>query len=161
MKNTGALLLLLTLAACGTKKICKYKPSAIFQEGLPHMQDYSYETQGQESREAFMTDRGVFVEIFQEVCETTRQEYRFTAPGEQFLQLPDSVWMKEASRELVFLSSFSPQQAPLKAWADLIEATRPQMRMGEEIEVNPGFFVRVNKVASPDKGTLVVELFQK
>lgn len=161
MKNIGALALLIILAACGGKKICKYKPAPIFEDGLPHLREYNYETQGEESREAFMTDRGVFVEIFQEVCETTRQEYRFTAPGEQFLQMPDSLWMKEASRELVFLSTFSPKQAPLKAWADLIESSRPQMRMGEDLEVNPGFFVRVNKVASPDKGTLIVELFQK
>lgn len=161
MKHLLVFVCALSLLACDGKKICKYKPSPIFEDGLPHLSEYSFEMDGQQSREAFMTDRGVFVEIFQEVCETTRQEYRFTAPGDSFLQLADSVWLKEASRELVFLSSFSPKQAPLRSWADLIEATRPELRLGEEKEVNQGFFVRVNKVASPDKGILVVELFQK
>lgn len=161
MKYFLSLSLLSCLLACNGNKICKYKPAPIFDKNLPHLQEYEYEVQGQQSREAFMTDRGVFVEVFQEVCETSRQEYRFTAPGEGFLQMPDSVWLKEVSREFVFLSSFSPQQAPLKNWADLIEDSRPNLHMGEELEINPGIFVKVNKVAAPDKGMLVVELFQK
>ncbi|MCC7505395.1 MAG: hypothetical protein IT259_08845 [Saprospiraceae bacterium] len=161
MPRIAFLLIVWLAAACGGKKICPYKPSPIFEEGLPHIEDYSYEAQGEQSREAFMTDRGIFVEIYQEVCEKTRQEYRFTAPGEGFLQMPDSIWLKEASRELVFLSSFSEKQAPLKQWADLIETSRPDIRMGQETELNPGIFVKVNKVAAADKGMLIVELFQK
>lgn len=62
---------------------------------------------------------------------------------------------------MVFLSSFSEKQAPLKQWADLIETSRPDIRMGQETELNPGIFVKVNKVAAADKGMLIVELFQK
>lgn len=149
------------LSACDSKKICKYKPSPIFEAGLPHVQDYSYEVQGPQSREALLTDRGVFVEIYQEVCETTRQEYRFTVPGTEFAQMPDSIWMKEASRQLVFLGSFSPKQASLLTWAEVLETARPQMRLAREYEVERGIVARIDKIVSPDKATLIVVFAEK
>lgn len=148
-------------SACDGKKICKYKPSPIFEAGLPHVQEYSYEVKGPQSREALMTDRGVFVEIYQEVCETTRQEYRFTVPGADFAQLPDSLWLKEASRQLVFLGSFSPKQASLLTWAEVLETARPQMRLAEDHEVERGIVARVDKIISPDKATLILVFAEK
>lgn len=162
-RATGASLLLAALlwAACGDNKPCRYKPEPIFEAGLPHIEQYSYEVQGPESREALLTDRGIFVEIYQEVCQTTRQEYRFTVPGSDFASLPDSAWVMEASRQFVFLSSFSEKQAGLRAWADVLEAVRPRMRLGEDIEVEAGIFARVDKIVSADHGTLLVVLAQK
>lgn len=127
---------------------------------MPHVLQYNFEKQGSQSLESLMLDTNVLLEINQDVCEQTRQEYRFTVQGD-YSKFPDSLWLKEASRQLVFLSSFSPKQAPLKAWADIIETRRPDMRLGEDNEVDKGVFVRVDRIVSPEKSTMIVVFSQQ
>lgn len=161
-KNTLACLFFTCLAffACETKKTCKYKPAPIFEPGLPHVMQYNFEVQGQQSLESLLLDTNVLLEVSQDVCTETRQEYRFRVQGD-FSKFPDSLWLKEATRQLVFLSSFSQKQAPLKAWADIIELRRSDMKLGEDREVEPGVFVRVDKVVSPEQSTLMLIFSQK
>lgn len=148
-------------AACNNEQTCKFKPKPMFEKGLPHILEYNYEVQGSQSLESMMLDRGILVEISQEVCTETRQEFRFLVSGGDFTAQPDSFWLKEASRQLVFLSSFSEKQAPLKAWADIIELRRSDMQLGQDREMEQGIFVRVDRVCNPQQSTLVVVLSQK
>ncbi|MCC7246658.1 MAG: hypothetical protein IT269_13325 [Saprospiraceae bacterium] len=156
----GCVAVIASLWACQTEKKCKYKPSAIFEKNLPHIVQYNYEVQGSQSLESMLLDTGVLLEIGQEVCDVTKQEYRFTVKGD-FAQFPDSLWLREATRQLVFLSSFSEKQAALKSWADIIEMRRADMKLGEDREVQPGVYVRVDKVLSPEQSTLLVVFSQQ
>lgn len=157
---TIPVILLALAAGCGSEKTCKYKPSPVFEEGLPHVSEYHFEKQGTQSLESLMLDTGVLLEISQDICNESRQEYRFNVKG-NFSQFPDSLWLKEATRQLVFLSSFSPKQSALKAWADVIEQRRSEMRLGEDREMEPGIFVKVDRVVSPEESTLVLIFSQK
>lgn len=151
---------LLVFPACQSEKKCKYKPAPIFEAGLPHIQQYNFEVQGQESLESLLLDTGVLLEIGQKVCETTQQEYRFIAKGDH-TAFADSLWLKEAARQFVFLSTISPKQASLKAWADVIEAGRKEMKLGEEKMVQPGVYLRIDRVVNPEESTLQVLLGSK
>jgi len=146
--------------ACQNNKPCKYKPAPIFEAGLPHITQYNFEKEGPQSLESLLLDNGVLLEIEQTICESSKQEYRFVVKGD-FSTFPDSLWLKEASRQLVFLSSFSPKQAPLKAWADVLEERRSDMRLGEDREVQPGVSVRIDKVVGPDQSTLILVFSQQ
>lgn len=154
-----SLLSLLFWASCQSETKCRYKPEPIFSAGLPHIVQYNFEKQGTQSLESMLLDTNVLLEISQDVCNATRQEYRFTVQGD-FSRYPDSLWLKEAVRQLVFLSSFSPQQAPLKAWADVLEERRTGMRLGEDAEIQPGVQARIDRVISPEQSTLVLVLSQ-
>lgn len=146
--------------ACQNDKPCKYKPAPIFEAGLPHVTQYNFEKEGPQSLESLLLDTGVLLEIEQNICETSKQEYRFLVKGD-YSTFPDSLWLKEATRQLVFLSSFSPKQAALKAWADVLEERRSEMRLGEDREVQPGISVRVDKVVGPDQSTLILVFSQQ
>lgn len=146
--------------SCKTDTKCRYKPEPIFGPDLPHIVQYNFEKEGNQSLESMLLDTKVLVEIGQEVCNETRQEFRFTVQGD-YGKFPDSMWMKEAVRQLVFLSSFSPQQAPLKSWADALEAARTEMRIGEDIALDLGVSARVDRVVSPEQSTLILVLAQK
>jgi len=152
--------LMLAAISCQSTPSCKYKPAPVFEAGLPHVTEYYFEKQGSQSLERLMLDTGVLLEINQEICNESRQEYRFNVKG-NFSQFPDSLWLKEATRQLVFLSTFSPKQAAFKAWADVIELRRTDMRLGEDREVEPGVFVRVDRILSPEESTLVLVFSQK
>ncbi|MDO8971274.1 MAG: hypothetical protein Q7U74_11340, partial [Saprospiraceae bacterium] len=110
-------------SACQNQPSCKFRPEPIFSKDLPHVVQYNFEKEGSQSLESMLLDRGILLEVGQEVCGETKQEYRFTVQGDYAAQ-PDSFWMKEASRQFVFLSTFSPKQAPLKDWGDIIELRR-------------------------------------
>ncbi|MBC7775747.1 MAG: hypothetical protein H7246_09945 [Phycisphaerae bacterium] len=163
MKKIGGIFALGTLVlllACESKPSCKYKPEPIFAKDLPHVLQYNFEKEGSQSLESMMLDRGVLLEVGQEVCGDTKQEYRFTVKG-NFATQPDSFWLKEASRQFVFLSTFSPKQAALKDWGDIIELRRGDMSLGQAREVQPGVFVRVDRVLNPEEATLSVVFSQK
>lgn len=147
------------IAACENTTKCKFKPEPIFEANLPHVAQYNFEKQGQESLESLLLDTDVLLEIGQQVCNESRQEFRFTVQGE-FQGFADSMWLKEAVRQLVFLSTFSPKQAPLKAWADVLEERRTNMRLGEDTEIQPGVKARVDRVVSPKESTLILILSQ-
>ncbi len=148
------------LSACQEKPSCKFKPEPIFAKDLQHVVQYNFEKEGSQSLESIMLDRGILLEVGQEVCGDTKQEFRFTVKGDYSAQ-PDSFWLKEASRQFVFLSTFSPKQAPLKDWGDIIELRRGDMALGQPREVQPGVFVRVDRVVNPDEATLTVVFSQK
>lgn len=148
------------LPACQNQASCKFKPEPIFSKDLPHIVQYNFEKEGSQSLESMQLDRGIVLEIGQEVCGETKQEYRFTVKGDYATQ-SDSFWLKEASRQFVYLSSFSPKQAALKAWGDVIELRRSDMRIGEAREVQPGVFIRVDRVVNPEEATLSVVFSQK
>lgn len=148
------------LVACQNETSCKYKPSPVFEKGLPHVVDYNYEVKGTQSLESLLLDRGIELEISQDVCNETRQEFRFKVSGD-FTAQPDSFWLKEATRQLVFLSSFSEKQAPLKAWGDIIEQLRGEMQLGQDREVQRGVFVRVDRVTNPQEATLMLVFSQQ
>lgn len=148
------------LLACQNETTCKYKPSPVFEKGLPHVLDYYYEAKGTQSLESLLLDRGIELDISQEVCNETRQEFRFKVEGD-FTAQPDSFWMKEATRQLVYLSSLSEKQAPLKAWGDIIEQFRLEMQLGQDREVQQGVFVRVDRVANPQEAILMLVFSQK
>lgn len=152
--------LLICLVACKSEKKCPYKPAPIFEKGLPHIVQYNFERQGTQSLESMLLDSGVLLEIGQDVCENSKQEYRFIVKGD-YRQYPDSLWLKEASRQLVFLSAFSEKQASLKAWGDIIEMRRGDMKLGEDREVQPGVYVRVDRIVSPEESTLILLFTQQ
>ena len=145
--------------SCQTEEKCRYKPEPVFSANLPHVVQYNFEKQGNQSLESLLLDTKVLLEISQDVCTKTRQEYRFMVRGD-YSRFPDSMWVKEAVRQLVYLSSFSPKQAPLKAWADVLEAQRQVIRLGEDKEVQPGIFVRVDRIVSPEQSTLMLVFSQ-
>lgn len=154
------LVFFLLFSACQSEKKCKYKPAAIFEAGLPHVQQYNFEVQGQESLESLQLDTGVLLEIGQKVCETSQQEYRFIVKGDH-TAYADSLWLKEAARQFVFLSTLSPKQASLKAWADVIEEGRKEMKLGEEKMIQPGVYLRIDRIVNAEESTLQVLLGAK
>jgi hypothetical protein len=152
---SGIMALGLLFQACASEKKCPYKPEAIFSSDLPRVRQYNFERKGQQSLESLLLDSGVLVEIGQDICESSRQEYRFIVRGD-YAAYADSLWMKEASRQLLYLSALSENQSALKNWADALEMLRPQMKIGEALTVQPGIQIKVDKVVSPGQSTLIV-----
>ena len=143
----------------GSEK-CKFgQPTAIFSADLPHVSSHNFQQKGNESLESLMFDTGIALEIEQSGCEEMQQAFRFTALGDR-RSMPDSMWVKEAVRQLVYLSSLGKKQGPLRLWADALEAARPSLKLGETFPIEAGVGVKVDKIVSPDQSVLLLTLSQ-
>ncbi len=153
---------ILIFSACREEpKNCRFgKPKPIFSNDLPRVKAHEFEGKTTTSEERVAFDTGLELEIVQSGCETIRQEFRFFTAGD-YRTFADSVWMKEAVRQLVFLSSLSPKQAQLRPWADAIEESRHSMKLGEEKALQPGILAKIDRVVGADRATLVLVLSQE
>ena len=152
--------LLLLFAACQGKQTCPYKPAPVFSKDLPHVVQYNYEKKGQQSLESLLFDTNMLLEIEQNICTETRQAYRFSVQG-NYSAFPDSMWFKEAVLQLNFLSKLSPEHAPLRSWAAILDQNRPEMRLGEPKDVETNTFVSVDRVIGAQESTLLLVFEQR
>ncbi len=153
-------LLVLLGSGCQQTVRCKFKPEAILSKDLPGVAAYNFEVQGIESLESVLFKSQLMLEIHQEVCNSTKQEYKFTVKGD-YSAYPDSLWLRESVRQLTWLSTLSERQAPLRQWAGILEASRRGMKLAEEKEIQPGILVKVDRVLGPEQSVLLVNFAQK
>jgi hypothetical protein len=148
------------LIACESEQKCKYKPEPIFSKDLKGVVQYNFEKYGTQSLESIFFENSILLELHQDVCNQSQQEYKFTVKGD-YSAYPDSLWIKEAVRQLTYLSTLSPKQAPLKEWAGILEVNRNRMKLAESTKVSSGVFAKVDRVLSPEQSVLILTLESK
>jgi hypothetical protein len=148
------------LVACTGEQKCKYKPEPIFSKDLKGVQQYNFEKYGTQSLESVFFENNILLELHQDVCDQSSQEYKFTVKGD-YSAYPDSLWLKEAVRQLTYLSTLSPKQAALKEWAGIIEVNRKRMKLAESTKISSGIYAKVDRVLSPEQSILILTLESK
>ena len=151
------------LIACGEKDPfadCQYgKPQPVFSNQTPRVVQHNFTIRALQGIEQVVFDNKTKLELIQKGCDDIRQEFVFEIPG-SFSSQPDDFWIQRAVAQFRFLSALDPQYADLQLWAQAIEANAPQMKLGENTQVQPGFFVKINRIVSTDYVILTVEFSQ-
>lgn len=145
---------------CARAQKCKYRPSPIFAAGLPRVVQYQFEEEGRYSLESVLFDTGVLLEVEQDICTNSVQDYRFKVMGD-YSAYPDSLWFREAVLQFNFLSRLSASHEPLRMWAARIDEVRSDLKLGQEAEVAENIFITVDKVVGPEESTLLVRFAQR
>ena len=112
---------------------------------------------GTDALEVVSFNNGLFLEIYQSGCDSLRQEFRFhlfEAPGEDTA----AAWFSEARQQFRFLSSLGPQYAPFSEWADALDLGETDMRLAQPVEIQTGFWAKIDRIDSFDGPTLIVIL---
>jgi hypothetical protein len=154
------LLQALLLAGCAGEQKCPFRPSPIFSAGLPRVVQYQFEEQGRYSLESVLFDNGVLLEVEQDICTNSVQDYRFKVMGD-YSAYPDSLWLREAVLQFNFLSRLSETHTPLRMWAARIDEVRSDMKLGREAEIAENIFVKVDRIVGPEASTLLVQFAQR
>lgn len=173
MKNISVLLtvlLFITLSSisssCGDSNEdpfakCRYgKPQAVFSSEVTQVQQHQFKVQGLEGIEEVKFANGMDLELIQSGCNEIKQTFNFRIPAQLEAQ-EEGFWIGMASEQLRYLSSLDPNYTDLQLWAQAIEAVASQLRLGEKMEVQPSFFVKINKVKSSDYSLVTVEFSQE
>jgi hypothetical protein len=148
------------LIACDGEQKCKYKPEPIFSKDLKGVLQYNFETYGSQSLESVFFENNILLELHQDVCNQSAQEYKFTVKGD-YSAYPDSLWIREAVRQLTYLSTLSPKQAALKEWAGILEVNRKRMKLAESTKISSGVYAKVDRILSPEQSILILNLESK
>jgi hypothetical protein len=148
-------------------KTCKMgAPKAIFTDSMPTVRKHYFEVKKEQSGEnvgiemvAF--DNKLLLEIEQSGCNDILQQFSFIMLGKFPEQSDDEIWKVLAIRHFRDLAKIAPQLTAFNAWADAIELVKKDLKLGEPTKVGEGFNVRIDKILSGDKATLVVRFSQK
>jgi hypothetical protein len=173
IKNTPSVfavfLLIFITFSCGNSdtKTCKSgTPKAIFTDSMPTIKKHYFELKTEKTGEKVGVEMVAFenkllLEVEQSGCNDIVQQFSFIMFGKFPEQSNDELWKALAIRHFRDLSKISPELSAFNGWADAIESVKKDLKLGELTKVGEGFKVRVDKIVSTDKATLVVQFSQK
>jgi len=137
---------------------CRYaKPEAIFSESLAEVEEHSFKIRKKEGIEQLRFKSGKELTIIQSGCDSIRQEFQFNLPG-SFPKGDAEYWVAKAVEEFQQLGAMGPQYMMFSSWAQAIAAQAEHIQLTESNEIQPGFFVRIDRVLSQGDANLLVTL---
>ena len=154
---------ILLLMQCGAEPKAKKdqgcdapKPAAIFSDKFDKIKTHSFSGKGQEAEEQLSFEDGSELVLFQGGCEKIVQEFRFKVPNAHAVAKTSL-----AIDRMGYLAQIDPEFLAFGHWSDAIAQLADRFAQEEAVEVEPGFFVAIDKIDSQDRSTLIVKLFQQ
>ena len=163
-------LFFLVFSACGDGKTaksdepfgnCQYgAPKAIFNQNIPKVNTHTFQLNKQSAVENVQFEGGVSLELIQSGCEKPKQEFQFTIPSNT-KGFTDQDWITMGIDMFSFMGGLSPDLQPFLLWQGALKDRINQLKLSLPHELEPRFFVKMDKVASEDSGVLIVTLYQE
>lgn len=164
LKPLAALIPLLFLMACSDSNAgdyfenCKYgEPKAIFSPDIPEIKTHRFMIRQGEGVEEITFESGKELTIVQMGCDSIRQDFQFYLPG-NFERGSTARWVERTVEEFNFLASLDSRYLVFSSWAQSIEAQEDTIKLAQSEEIQPGFFVKIDRILEPDHARLMVTL---
>ncbi len=142
---------------CGeeTQKCAYPPPVAIFSDSMSFINSHSFNLENRNATESVTFKNELQLQLDQSGCDHIKQTFQFTTtkPGEG-----DPNWFFLTAQQFEYISSLSPKFISLSSWAEMINLNASQFRIGEPLEIENGFFVKIDKIDSGKNVILTAEL---
>ncbi len=168
MKSISIIILLtfaIVLIECkndgDTKKDCTMgRPTAIFTDSMTFIKKHNFIVKGQESTESLILPDDVTIQIDQTGCESVNQRYIFTYPLELKL---DSISMVVDSviSQFNYLASKDHKLKAFSLWSNALQQYKAQIHQNEQLELENGIMISIDKMNSFNRTSLYFECLQK
>ncbi|MBL7816174.1 MAG: hypothetical protein JNL70_14240 [Saprospiraceae bacterium] len=137
---------------------CKYgKPTAIFHDTMQTVAKHFFQIKDNVGIEMVVFNNKLLLEIEQSGCNDIHQQFSFVMFGKFKNIENDDVWKQLAIKHFRDLAQISSTLTAFNGWADAIESVKDKLKLSEPIEVEGKTQVRIDKIVSEDKATLVVQ----
>ncbi len=163
IKNISFTILSLFLFQCGGKESTSGKntchaplPQAIFTEKDSQIASHSFSLDGHNATEKILFSNNNTLTIYQSGCDKISQEFRFQMPPQ-----PNKDMSSLGIESLLFLANLEDKFMSFGNWAQAIDSLRNEFARQNEVEVEKGFFVGLDKIDSKNQTTMIIKLFQK
>lgn len=122
---------------------------------MTFIKSHTFQSEGQNTSESALFQNDLALELSQSGCDHVKQVFQFTTekPGEG-----DPNWFLLTGQQFEYISRLSPKFMPLAAWAEMINLNASQFRLSEPLEIENGFFVKIDKIDSGKNVILTAEL---
>ena len=151
------------LFQCGNKENTSSKstcnaplPQAIFAKNSNQIESHSFSLQGHNATENILFSDNSKLTIFQSGCDKISQEFRF-----QLLPQHETDMSSLGIDRLMFLANLDNKYMSFANWAQAIDGLRKEFERRNEVEVEKGFYVGLDKIDSNEHTTMIIKLFQK
>lgn len=159
--------ILLIFTACGNLsskdpfKNCKYsKPEAIFKLPNDRILDHTFEVQGIEGIEEVVFTNQQSLTVIQSGCDYITQEFQIKLSGNLRNQ-EHTFWINQSIGFFQFLGGLGSQYLVFNAWSQAIHELKDQIQLGAFQEIQPGYFVKIDRILSSDHAILMLTLTEK
>jgi len=158
MKHLTLFFFAIILFSCQGEKKCEFKPEPIFKKEWKNISNYSFQAEGKKSTKKVSFANGLRLELFQEVCDYSQQEFNFYIKGkEEMKNLPDAFWVTEAMNHFYFLSSLSPEIRSIASYGDFIKQDAHLIQLGEKHETQEGNSIMIDRIIGTDEMKIIVK----
>jgi hypothetical protein len=141
---------------------CKYgTPTAIFADTMPTVAKHIFRIKDGTGIEMVVFKNKLLLEIEQSGCNDIHQQFSFIMFGKFKDELDDAIWKQLAIKHFRDLAQISPSLLAFNGWADAIESVKDKLKLSEPMEMEGKMQVRIDKILSEDKATLVVQFSSK
>lgn len=131
-------------------------PQAIFDKNVAPIISHSFKLNGRNAEESIRFDDNSSLTIFQSGCDKIAQEFRFQLAPQKEIDMPSL-----GVDRLMYLANLDDKYMSFANWAQAIDGLRMEFSTQNEVEVEAGFFVGLDKIDSTDRTTMIIRLFQK
>ena len=163
----SVVIVLLIFTACGNSgsedpfKDCKYsKPEAIFKLPNDRILNHTFEVQGIEGLEEVVFTNQQSLTVIQSGCDYITQEFQIKLPGNLRNQ-EYNFWINQSIGFFQFLGELGSQYLVFNAWSQAINELKDQIQLGAFQEIQPGYFVKIDRILSSDHAILMLTLTEK
>jgi len=170
LKNLSFLFFFVFLFSCGDTATstsnepfgnCQFgAPKAIFKSTIPKIKVHAFQLNATSAVEKVQFDGGIALELIQSGCEKPKQEFQFTIPTST-TAFKDEDWLMMGIDLFAFMGNLAPELQPFLLWQGALKDKIGQLKIGLPHQLEPGFFVKMDKVAAADSGLLVMTLYQE
>lgn len=135
-------------------------PRPIFNDAMPeHIAGRNFSITNTTGVEAINFTNGTKLQIVQSGCDDIKQEFSFVYKDKKMLTYSDAQWVQNAIDEFLRMGSFSENFTPFKLWGEAILAFKDSFKIGENMELEKGFFIKIDRIISGDEATMIVTVY--
>ncbi len=149
----------LLLSNCGDKKEpCKYgTPQSIFSPDLEKVVSHNFTSSKQNATETIVFQNEMELTIFQSGCDSIRQVFQTTFNEDLSGEAPE-YFIEMAIQSFHYLGSVSSEYFSLNSLGETIQDRFHDIKLGKALELQPNYFIKIDKITSNDQTLLIVEL---
>lgn len=143
---------------------CLYgQPEPIFNKGMEEIATHQFRIRQKEGIENVRFTDGMELTIFQSGCDYIKQQFQFemAAPADTINTSTTEYWIAQSINAFQKLGSLGPQFFSYSSWAQAIAERAADFKLAEFLEVQPGFFVKIDRIESTDTHTLLITLSEE
>lgn len=136
------------------------RPTPIFNQNIPEfVSGHNFAITSDAGVEIITYNDGTKLQIVQTGCNDIRQEFSFIYSDQSVKALSDSDWVQKAIDEFKKIGNSAPDYQPFALWGNAIASRKEEFHIGEDKEMEKGFFMKIDRIVSAAETTMIVTVY--